>query len=313
MHECIKLFGIGMNFYGGPGEAAHKIFVKSVGQKTQRCVGDFAKQTANQYYNMMLISHMVQSCFNVSKRLKESFGTDDGTTAVYEQETEDATVNDDEVNIFLSGKHEILITEAVMETMETSLSVEVYWSFDDIMKSCNRKFLLHQDLVRCVHRKIRSLTTVVDKVVGYTKVVMSTSLSIEGTTFYANPCFQGEEWYNFAMVHFEEMGNDGNMVENFYPSWLLGFISINNEWEVVIQCSLKPLCWDDVEKNFIQEIQLGTDFDVWFVNVPINLIVQPLCIIPDRGGQNNKHFVVLPKRNWSRFFGNLIIQSTKLL
>ncbi len=116
--------------------------------------------------------------------------------------------------VFLSGKYEIFITEAVMETMETSLSVEVYWSFDNIQKSYNRKFLLHKDLVRCVHRKIRSLTTVVDTVIGYTKVVMSTSLSIERSIFYAHPCFQGEEWYDWAMVHFEEMDNDGDMIEN---------------------------------------------------------------------------------------------------
>jgi hypothetical protein len=51
------------------------------------------------------------------------------------------------------------------------------------------------------------------------------------------------------MVHLEEMDNDGDMIENIYPSWILGFISINNEQEAVIQCSLKPLCWDDVEKT----------------------------------------------------------------
>ncbi len=101
MQVCIKLFGSGMNFYGGPGEAARKTFVKSARQKMQCCAGDFAKQTANQYYNMMLALHAVQSCINESKCLNQSFGTDDGTTAVYEQETEDATVKDDEVNIFL--------------------------------------------------------------------------------------------------------------------------------------------------------------------------------------------------------------------
>jgi hypothetical protein len=56
------------------------------------------------------------------------------------------------------------------------------------------------------------------------------------------------------MVPFEEMDNDGDMIENIYKSRILGFISNNNEQEVLIQCSLKPLCWDDVEKNCIQEI-----------------------------------------------------------
>jgi hypothetical protein len=33
MQLYIKRFGSGMNFYGGPSEAAHKTFVKSAGQR----------------------------------------------------------------------------------------------------------------------------------------------------------------------------------------------------------------------------------------------------------------------------------------
>jgi hypothetical protein len=33
MQSYIKLFRSGMNIYGGPGEAAHKTFVKAAGQK----------------------------------------------------------------------------------------------------------------------------------------------------------------------------------------------------------------------------------------------------------------------------------------
>jgi hypothetical protein len=93
-----------------------------------------------------------------------------------------------------------------------------------------------------VHRKIISLTPVIDTVIGYTKAVMFMLLSIERSIFYTNPCFQGEEWSDWAMVHFEEMDNDVDMIENINPSQILGFISMNNEREVVIQCSLKPLC-----------------------------------------------------------------------
>jgi hypothetical protein len=56
MQSYIKLFGSGINLYGGPGEAAYKTFVKSAGQKTQRRVSEFAQQTAHQYYYMMLSS-----------------------------------------------------------------------------------------------------------------------------------------------------------------------------------------------------------------------------------------------------------------
>jgi hypothetical protein len=61
MQSYINRFGSGMNFYGGPGEAVHKTFVKSAGQKTQRRVGKFAQQTAHQYYNYMLSTHAIAS------------------------------------------------------------------------------------------------------------------------------------------------------------------------------------------------------------------------------------------------------------
>ncbi len=60
MQSYIQRFGSGMNFYGGPGEAAHKTFVKSAGQKTQIRVGKFAQQTAHQYYIYMLSMHAIQ-------------------------------------------------------------------------------------------------------------------------------------------------------------------------------------------------------------------------------------------------------------
>jgi hypothetical protein len=55
------------------------------------------------------------------------------------------------------------------------------------------------------------------------------------------------------------------------------------------------------------ETQLGTNFHFSFVIVPIDSIVHPLCMFPDDGSnQTNKYFVVLPKRNWSRYFGKNI-------
>ncbi len=54
MQEYMKLFGSGINFYDGPGETAHKQFIKIPGQRTQHRVSEFAQQTALQYYNMLV-------------------------------------------------------------------------------------------------------------------------------------------------------------------------------------------------------------------------------------------------------------------
>jgi hypothetical protein len=62
MQEYMKLFGSGINFYGGPGESAHKQFVKIPGPRTQRRVSEFAQQTALQYYNMLVSSYAAHDC-----------------------------------------------------------------------------------------------------------------------------------------------------------------------------------------------------------------------------------------------------------
>ncbi len=91
MQEYMKLFGSAMNFYDGPGEAAHKTFVKSANQKTQRRVSEFVKQTANQYYHMMLTEITVQSSIAQSSQLEQSG----------DYNTEDILQQAEDVNIIL--------------------------------------------------------------------------------------------------------------------------------------------------------------------------------------------------------------------
>ncbi len=65
-------------------------------------------------------------------------------------------------------------------------------------------------------------------------------------------------------------------------------------------------------KIFFVKMNLVTDFIFSFVTVPIEALVHPLCVIPDSGGGRDIFFVVLPKRNWSRFFGERIIITTNI-
>jgi hypothetical protein len=97
MQSYIQRFGSGMNFYGGPSEAAHNKFLKSAVQKKQRRVGEFAQQTAHQYYNYMLSMHAIQHLAYASSFLIQS-GTEDLAT----QPDED-TDEEDNVHIKLSG------------------------------------------------------------------------------------------------------------------------------------------------------------------------------------------------------------------
>jgi hypothetical protein len=119
MQSYIKLFGSGMNFYGGLGEAAHKTFVKSAGQKTQRRVGKFAQQTAHQYY--MLSTHAKQHLAYVSSCLIQS-----GTKDLARQPDED-TAEENDVHIKLSGKYGLEVTPEMIDKMETDETIDVVW------------------------------------------------------------------------------------------------------------------------------------------------------------------------------------------
>jgi hypothetical protein len=38
--------------------------------------------------------------------------------------------------------------------------------------------------------------------------------------------FQGQQWYNWALVSFQEGNNQGEQIENHYPSKILGYFCI---------------------------------------------------------------------------------------
>ena len=99
----------------------------------------------------------------------------------------------------------------------------------------------------------------------------------------------------------------GGVVESHYSLPILGYVSIDGKQEAAIQCLSKPILWSTVEKDFIVPIQLGTDFNISFVTVPIDALFHPLCVFPDTIDNNcDTFYVVLPKRNWSRYFGDRI-------
>ena len=60
MKDYIWEFGSTVNFYEGPGEALHKMFMKTPGQKMQQRVKEFCTQTAGQYYNVMALNKAVK-------------------------------------------------------------------------------------------------------------------------------------------------------------------------------------------------------------------------------------------------------------
>ncbi len=82
------------------------------------------------------------------------------------------------------------------------------------MKGSSDKYNLNKGYVIVLHNRLcSSIGTIVT---GFTKATI-TSTSGECTQFYAHPCFQGHQWYDWALVQFQEVNNQGEEIENHYP------------------------------------------------------------------------------------------------
>ncbi len=217
-----------------------------------------------------------------------------------------------DITIELSGRYEFRVCDEVLEDMEGLNVINAEWISDwKREKRNNPHYKLHKDLVSVILRKLTTNSFGMNEhvgkmVVGYTKAVMIAS-SNEHTILYAHPCFQKHQRYNWALVHFEEKDRLGGTIESYYACKLLGLITTEgNSCEGVMQCSVQPILWDKVETTLPVKFTLGTDINVSYVTVPVEAIVHPLCVIPDKGGDPNEYFVILPKRNWSRILGNKV-------
>ncbi len=107
--------------------------------------------------------------------------------------------------------------------MEAESKDIVNWSYNyQIVKGSSDEYNLNKDYVKVLHIKLcSSIGTIVT---GFTKAKI-TSTSREHTQFYAHPCFQGHQWYDWALVHFQEVNNQGEQIENLYPSKILSFLA----------------------------------------------------------------------------------------
>jgi hypothetical protein len=124
MQEYIKLFGSGINFYGGQGESAHKQFIKIPGQRTQRRVNEFAKQMALQYYNTLVSKYASDKCNLSMSKCKQ------GEYNNKKKEGEE-WLDDEDIHISLSGKYEFTITDEVMKTTKDDRKLNILWAYDD--------------------------------------------------------------------------------------------------------------------------------------------------------------------------------------
>jgi hypothetical protein len=287
----MKRYGSAMNFYGGTGESAHKVFVKAPGQKTQRRVSEFASQVATQYYNMIITQKAVLSVD----------GYDNSSTRLHcNRPTGDDVNYGDDVRFQLSGQYSLCINEILREEAAGGADIYPQWKTNvNNVKTNNYKFCLHPRLVTAIIKHVNTNFRMGDggsyNIEGYTRLRTETEDG-NRVIYYANPHILGRMWYDWAYVHFEEESANGDLVECFYPSKILGFVKFDTTTKAVIQCTERPLSWSSVERNFLYKVVLGLNDEISTVTVPLSSLVHPLCVIPDYGGDGASYFVIAKEK-----------------
>ena len=213
-----------------------------------------------------------------------------------------------------TGQYQIMVMQEVLDEWETSPNCVVELTASRRRKRDKTSMQLNVDLIRLIAREVKRvgmgrMPLGGIKVVGYTQMIMENHDS--RVSYYAHPSFKGHEWYDWTYLHYSEDDVDDTPVDRYYPSQLLGFISVNDgPTEIVARTSSTSVAWETIEKNFFERFELSDDFSNNYVVCSVCAMVHPLCVIPDFGGGENAYMVVLPKRNWSRYFGDQI-QSRK--
>jgi hypothetical protein len=119
----MKRYGSAINFYGGPGEAAHKFFVKAPGQKTQRCVSKYAVQTTNQCYDIMVTKHAMRSIgMEMDQVVAQRKNID-----IYPS---DVVIESDDLSVPFRGEYWLVVTNDIVESMKANDNVYIPWLCD---------------------------------------------------------------------------------------------------------------------------------------------------------------------------------------
>jgi hypothetical protein len=183
--------------------------VKAPGQKTQRHVSEFAIQTANQYYDIMVTRHALRSVDIYENIVTESHSG--------QHQFDDSLRNPDEVSVEFSGKYLLVVTTETIESMRNDDDIYVTWNKDNKkVKKDNVTYCLHRELVRVSLRKLEGMNmndfSQGYLIEGYMRVTMKTH---DGTKLilYTHTNFQGKKWCDWAYVHFKELNSSGEAIE----------------------------------------------------------------------------------------------------
>jgi hypothetical protein len=141
---------------------------------------------------------------------------------------------------------------------------------------------------------------------GYT----ACKLQLEGVDeiFCAiSSCGTNGEWYDWCLIQWHGF-------DESYAACILGFFkfshpSIDTNYQgttgmAVVQSSPEslPMSMTHMSEEFVSKFHMPENLDAYTYAVPIDSIVDPLCVFKNYGGPNREYFCTLLQRKWGRYF-----------
>ena len=303
MQYCMCLFGSGYNFFGGPGEASHKVFVKNTGNNTQMRIGSFASQCAQRYYETLILE--------LAKII-----SDKTKNRGYELITKRL---DEQPAVGMQGKFKVEYAGGVVKCSHLKK--------DNRRKKCK----VHEDYKNTLAAYLSENDQNSSTLTGYMCCQMNRDGRTE--TFRATSQFlNGDEWYDWCLVEFV-VGRK----KHSFPCRILGFVQCDTGMHAIVMSSTTPLSYAQLQKLFVVNIHANTNDRSNFCVVSVEAITHPLFVYHDYGSedddeesedmegsnsaldkdgdggsergkerQTGSYWCVLPERKWGRYFGDQI-------
>ena len=305
MQYYMCFFGSGYNFFGGPGEASHKVFVKNTGNNTQMRIGSFVSQCAQRYYETLILE--------LAKII-----SDKTKNRGYELITKRL---DEQPAVGMQGTFKVKYAGGVAKCS--------YFKQDKRRQKCK----VHEDYKNTLAAYLSENVQNSSTLTGYNCCQMNRDGRTE--TFRATSQFlNGEEWYDWCIVEFVV----GRKKRSF-PCRILGFVKCDTGMHAIVMSSTTPLSYAELRKKIVVNILTNTNDRNNFCVVSVEAITHPLFVYHDwrsedkdkgsedmngsksgsrkdndsgGGGEDGKesnsgsYWCVLPERKWGRYFGDQI-------
>ena len=186
MRDYICEFGSAIKFYGGPGKASHKTFVKAPGLKTLCRVKEFTTQTAGQYYSIMSLNTAFKYLAMQAER-----------------ERVDDILLESDINkkkqYLVQGKYTVeYLRDSAWRTMSRNKRLESHG--------------LDPTLLKVLERRISGIITFI----RFTHAIV---IDDDGDrySYNAHPYYHDAPWYDWVYVYYEIKDNENSKAVH-YPS-----------------------------------------------------------------------------------------------